>query len=144
MIAWLVAKVGLSPILWKLIFSLAVIGVISYGIYRYGTAQWEKGVKVGKDVATEQIEKAKKAEWELAQKKIESAAGEVEAERTAVNAQKAELNRSRLAITQALSGALASARAQQETAHEVVIAVPADKLDDAIRALSAALAAPAP
>lgn len=138
-IAWLAAKTKAPQWLIYAILAAGVLGGISYGLYRYGTAQWNKGVQAGRQAATTEMENAKKAEWDLAQRKIASAAQEVEAERTTVKAERAALNASRLAISQALSAALASAKAKQETSNAVVVAIPSDQLDATIRALSADL-----
>ncbi len=144
LMAWLAARLGWPGWAVRFILAAAVLGAISFAAYRYGTFCYAKGAASGRIQAVAEIEKAKKQEWDLERKKIESAAGEVEQERAAVETQRAELNRSRLAVTQALSSALAAARAEREGANEVVVAISADQLDDTLRSLSNALAAEKP
>ena len=63
MISWIVARTGLSAIVVKLILCAAVSGGIFYALHWYGNVQWYKGEQKGRESATSELEKVKKAEW---------------------------------------------------------------------------------
>ena len=63
MIAWIVAKTGLSAIVVKVILCTALAGAAFYGLRLWGNKQWAKGEQQGRVSMSQELEKQNKAEW---------------------------------------------------------------------------------
>ena len=144
MIAWLVAKTGLSAIVVKLILGAALVGGLWYALELWGAKQWAKGEQQGRVGMSLELEKANKAEWAARQAELDKATAQVDADRQQVETQKADLERMRLSAQSTLRQVVAASQVGREVSNAQAITLPPDELDSALRSLSAELAAAKP
>lgn len=138
--AWLLG-LWANPLVRKIAIYLAVSLAILYGLYLWGNAQWRKGEQQGRVSVAIELEKKYREEWEAKSKQIEVAAATLAADRRTLDAQTTQLAQTRRQMQDALSATLKQISASREATDATVIALPADALDDALRGLSAELAA---
>ncbi len=140
MIAWILQAWAI-PWVRKAAFYGAGVLALLYGLRLWGNAQWEKGEKKGRETAVQSIEKDKLREWKEKAGVIAAQAGQLEADRKIVDAQSSELQSARRNLETGLSRSLKQIANNHEANNAQVIAVPADRLDNAIRGISGELAA---
>lgn len=144
MIAWIVAKTGISAIVVKLILCAAALGAVLFALRLYGNRQWYKGQAAGRVYEAKAIEQAKQSEWKIKAAAIAADATKVDAEKAAIKAAADQLAKDRLSIGMDLKTALATQTARKERDYANTASVAPDQLDSAIRTISAELAAAHP
>ena len=102
---------------------------------------YDQGVEAGRITATKEIEAAKQKEWVAKEEEIKAQFQAVEADRRAVDAARSELARTRANLTNTLTKTLAEIQGRETATGAAVSAVPVAELDNALRAVSAELAA---
>lgn len=141
MITWIAMKLGMSLLTTKLVLSGAVLMAILFAGWWYGHSQKEKGRKEGEKNILQTFEKDLKAKVAIEVKKLE-ADKQKNLEDAAVNRkEKEEIEKSRKLLEAEPARRIQELQKTLEKNRAVVINIPADKLDDALRALSTELAA---
>ncbi len=141
MIAWIVAKTGLSALMVKVILGGLAVGAVFYGLRLWGNRQWAAGEQKGRVSMSQELEKQNRAEWAAKQQELDKAYADVDASKKQVEIEKVELERMRLSAQSTLRQVVAAAQAGREVQSAQVISIPPDDLDAALRALSNELAA---
>lgn len=140
----MIAALWMNPLVRKIAIYAAVGLAILYAARLWGNRQWQKGADAGRVYATEQAEKAfQKREAEL-KADIQAKTAALAESRASVVQEQRELAKLRASLTAGLDKTLAEIRAGKEATNAAVINVPADRLDDALRTLSAELAGTGP
>jgi hypothetical protein len=140
-IAWIATKTGLSLLMVKIILCAVSIGAILYGLRLWGNSQWYKGETQGRITATQSIEKAKRDEWKAKEAAIAAGTATLDTEKRAVMAATDQLAADRATIGRNLKDGLAQIQRERNRQYESTAAVPDTLLWDAIRTVSAELAA---
>lgn len=141
MIAWLAGKLGLSQILIEVILAALLAGGCWIALQRWGAKQWAKGEQQGRDNVAADISKKKEAEWAAKEKTLAVEAATLAADRRTIDVQASEIAATRAATRAALTQIIDAARKTQGESNAKVLTVPGPELDDALRTISAQLAA---
>lgn len=132
--------------LWAnpLVRKIAIYGAIAlaalYMMRLWGNRQWSKGETSGRVFMADQIEKQKKAEWEVKENAIAEAAASVAQEKQTVEAQRQLLARERANLSRTLKAGLEKIQNERIRASENIASVPDVALWDALREVSRELA----
>jgi len=140
---WILA-LWANPLARKIALYAAVSLAIFFAVRWYSNRAYYQGMEQGRQAATTEIEKAKREEWKAESDRLAAEAGKIAASRIAVDAEAAEVRRSRAAMQTALSSSLKLITSIREADNATVLAVPDADLVRAVRALSAELARTAP
>jgi hypothetical protein len=133
-----------NPLVRKIALYAAITLACLYALRLYGNAQWKKGEAKGRITATEAIEKEKIKEWKAKEDALILGAKEIGIEKQAVTEARIQVNVDRANLSRTLKDALAKLQAERGRQYENAVAIPDDKLWDAIRALSGELASTKP
>ena len=128
---------------------LAIYGAVGlaifYALSLYRTRIWEQGARAGREAAISELEKKYKDQWKQEEKNIEVEKANLAEQRLELGGQAESIQQSRRSIDAALANALKNSRVIRDNSNAPVNTIPADQLDNTIRAISAELAAsPAP
>jgi len=130
-----------NPLVRRILLYAAIAAAIVYALRMYGNAQWAKGEAKGRQVVTREIEEQKREEWKKKEAAIAAAAESVEEERRVIRAVADQLAKDRLSIVSGLERSLAVIRQERNRQYESTAVVSDDRLDAALRTVSAELAA---
>lgn len=122
------------PLPGKLIGAGAVIALTLYGLGLYRTSLIQKGIDQGKLIVIEDNRKALEKAQAQARAAIEVERASIVAEKASAAKERHEIETRRATERAAYEQKLKAISAQQETDHADVCVIPADALDDAIRA----------
>lgn len=139
MIAW-IGMMWANPLVRRITIYVGIGLAALYALRLYGNAQWAKGEQKGRENATQTIEKAKKAEWAKQEASIAEKAGQLKIDRDQIAIERVDLKAARDSFNAGLAGSLKKIATEREANNAKVIAIPADRLDDAIRDISGQLA----
>ena len=129
-----------SPLVRK-IGLYAAAGLAIFLLVRwYGNRQFYQGKEEGRQAATVEIERAKRAEWESRENAIAQEAASVAQAKFGIDEERAALGRMRRTLDASLKQSLDSIQAHSQVDNAKVLAVPDADLVRAVRALSAELA----
>lgn len=148
---WLLLKLKALwaiPIVRKAIIYVAVFAAICYGLRLWSNRVYSEGYKIGLDAGWNNAARQKAGEWKAKDDAIAKDAAKAAADSKAVDAKRARFDADEAASRAArknneaaLSEALAEIRAGREVDRAKANSIPADRLADALRAISAELAA---
>lgn len=119
---------------WKLIGGGVAIAAILYGFGLYRTSLIQKGIDQGKLIQIEAGRKELEKEQAKAKAALEVERASIVAEKASAAKERHETERLRATLQADYQAKLKTISARQETDHADVCAIPADALDDAIRA----------
>jgi len=125
MFTWMIG-LWANPLARKIIIYGAVLLAILYGLRLWGNKQWYKGESQGRQKMAIEMEKAKQAEWAAKENAIE-------AEKTALDAKKEQLEKDRITIYRSLNESLKATADANRRAVSTAVAVPDNQLNSAIR-----------
>lgn len=140
---WIAALWASQTARKAIIYGAVGLGIL-FGVRYYSNRVWSEGYEQGKTAGAREMEVAKKAEWAAKEKAIQTATADLEAQRSVIGAQSATLAQARRDLQAALKTSLDKISTTAKVNNATAIAVPDDSLDDAIRAISAELAASQP
>ncbi len=130
-----------NPLVKKIIIYVGIAIIVLWAFKIWLNRHDDKVYQEGKTGALIELEKAKKDEWAAKEKELAKAQKDIELTRGQINLQMTALEKTRQLTHDELTRVIASLKAGKEADSAKAHAVPADRLDDAIRALSAELAA---
>jgi hypothetical protein len=136
MIAWIVARTGLSAIVVKLLLIALASGSAWYALRLYGNRQWAAGELQGRISATATIQKAKEAEWKSKAAAIAADAKSVADEKLVLAAAGERLIKDRADLSKSLKDGLARIQAERTKDYANASSVPDTIIWDDIRAIS--------
>jgi hypothetical protein len=142
MIVWII-KLWANPLARRIIIYAAVIAAICYGMRLWANKQWAKGEAQGRQAIAQDIEKRKRAEWKAKEDAIAKDAANLITEKHAVEVAATQLSKDRSALTSGLKDSLSRIQKERNKDYEKTAVVPDDRLDTALRSISAELSSSA-